>query len=68
MTVDELHRLHMKKLVNSFGVSTAMSAFWDDRAARAFGNHYSDNYYSNDGILDAYEGSQDAGDGGGKGA
>ena len=42
MTVEELHRLYMQRLVRSFGVSTAMSAFWDDRAARAFGNHYSE--------------------------
>jgi hypothetical protein len=42
MTVDELHKLHMGKLVKAFGVSTAMSAFRDDRAARALGNHYSE--------------------------
>ena len=42
MTVEELHKLHMDKLVKSFGVSTAMSAFRNDRAARALGNHYSE--------------------------
>lgn len=42
MTIDELHKLHMDKLVKSFGVSTAMSAFWNDRAARALGNHYAE--------------------------
>lgn len=42
MTVEELHKLHMDRLVKSFGVSTAMSAFRDDRAARALGNHYSE--------------------------
>jgi hypothetical protein len=42
MTVDELHKLHMDQLIKSFGVSTAMSAFRDDRAARALGNHYSE--------------------------
>jgi hypothetical protein len=38
MTVNELHKLHMDRLVKSFGVSTAMSAFRNDRAARALGN------------------------------
>ena len=42
MNIDQLHQLHMDKLINSFGVSTALSAFRDDRAARALGNHYSD--------------------------
>lgn len=42
MTVDELHQLHMNKLTQSFGVSTAVGAFRNDRAARALGNHYSD--------------------------
>jgi hypothetical protein len=42
MKVDELHKLHMQKLTNAFGVSTALSAFRNDRAARAFGNHYSE--------------------------
>jgi hypothetical protein len=42
MTVDELHKLQMSKLIRSFGVSTAMSAFRNDRAARALGNHYSE--------------------------
>jgi hypothetical protein len=43
MTVEELHKLHMDRLIKSFGVSTAVGAFRNDRAARAFGNHYSDN-------------------------
>jgi hypothetical protein len=47
MTVDELHKLHMDRLVKSFGVSTAMSAFRDDRAARALGNHYSEEHDGN---------------------
>jgi hypothetical protein len=38
MTVDELHQLHVQKLAQSFGVSTALGAFRDDRVARAFGN------------------------------
>jgi hypothetical protein len=42
MTVDELHQLHMNKLIQSFGVSTAVGAFRNDRAARALGNHYSE--------------------------
>jgi hypothetical protein len=42
MNIDQLHQLHMDKLINSFGVSTALGAFRDDRAARALGNHYSD--------------------------
>ena len=42
MNIDQLHQLHMDKLIKSFGVSTALSAFRDDRAARALGNHYSD--------------------------
>ena len=42
MNVDDLHQLHMKQLINSFGVSTAISAFANDRAARAMGNHYSE--------------------------
>lgn len=42
MNIDQLHQLHMKQLTNSFGVSTAMSAFWNDRAARAMGNHYAE--------------------------
>ena len=42
MTVDELQKLQMGKLIRSFGVSTAMSAFRNDRAARALGNHYSE--------------------------
>jgi hypothetical protein len=42
MTVDELHKLHMDRLIKSFGVSTAVSAFRNDRAARALGNHYSE--------------------------
>ena len=42
MKVDELHKLHMQKLTNAFGVSTALSAFANDRAARAFGNHYAE--------------------------
>jgi len=42
MNINELHKLHMDRLVKSFGVSTAMSAFRDDRAARALGNHYSE--------------------------
>jgi hypothetical protein len=67
MTVEELHRLYMQRLVRSFGVSTAMSAFWDDRAARAFGNHYSEDSAQNsaEATHDANEGSQD-GDGGGE--
>ena len=42
MNISELHQLHMGKLIKSFGVSTAMSAFRNDRAARALGNHYSE--------------------------
>ena len=42
MTIDELHKLHMDKLIKSFGVSTAISAFANDRAARALGNHTSE--------------------------
>jgi len=42
MNIDQLHKLHMGKLIKSFGVSTALSAFRDDRAARALGNHYSE--------------------------
>lgn len=42
MNIDQLHKLHMQKLTNSFGVSTALSAFANDRAARALGNHYSE--------------------------
>jgi hypothetical protein len=33
----------MQKLTKAFGVSTALSAFRNDRAARAFGNHYAEN-------------------------
>jgi hypothetical protein len=43
MKISELHQLHMGRLIKSFGVSTALSAFRNDRAARAFGNHYSEN-------------------------
>lgn len=43
MNINELHKLHMQKLSNAFGVSTALSAFRNDRAARAFGNHYAEN-------------------------
>jgi len=42
MNISELHQLHMGKLIKSFGVSTALSAFRNDRAARALGNHYSE--------------------------
>lgn len=42
MNVDELHQLHMNKLIQSFGVSTAVGAFRNDRAARALGNHYAE--------------------------
>lgn len=42
MTNEELHRLYMQKLVQSFGVSTGLAAFRDDRAARALGNPDSD--------------------------
>jgi len=42
MKINELHQLHMDKLIKSFGVSTALSAFWNDRAARALGNHYAE--------------------------
>jgi hypothetical protein len=42
MNINELHQLHMQKLTKAFGVSTALSAFANDRAARAFGNHYSE--------------------------
>lgn len=42
MNVNDLHQLHMSKLIRSFGVGPAMSAVWDDRAARAMGNHYSE--------------------------
>jgi hypothetical protein len=42
VNIDELHQLHMDRLAQSFGVSTAMGAFRNDRAARAMGNHYSD--------------------------
>ena len=42
MNVSELHNLHMQKLTKAFGVSTALSAFRNDRAARAFGNHYAE--------------------------
>lgn len=42
MNIDQLHELHFDKLAKSFGVSTALSAFQDDRAARALGNHYSE--------------------------
>ena len=42
MNIDQLHQLHMGKLIQSFGVSTALGAFGNDRAARAMGNHYSD--------------------------
>lgn len=55
----------MDRLVKSFGVSTAMSAFWDDRAARAFGNHYSDNYYSDEATQGTFESASDAGTTGG---
>ena len=42
MNIDQLHQLHTGKLINAFGVSTALSAFANDRAARAVGNHYSE--------------------------
>jgi len=42
MNIEQLHQLHMNKLTQSFGVSTAMGAFRNDRAARAMGNHYSE--------------------------
>jgi hypothetical protein len=42
MNINELHQLHMSKLINSFGVGTAVGAFRNDRAARALGNHYSE--------------------------
>jgi len=42
MTIDQLHQLHMNKLIQSFGVSTAVGAFRNDRAARALGNHYAE--------------------------
>lgn len=42
VTIDQLHQLHADKIVKSHGVSTYLSAFQDDRAARALGNHYSD--------------------------
>ena len=42
MNVDELHQLHLNKLINSFGVASSQEAFRDDRAARAMGNHYSE--------------------------
>ena len=65
MTVEELHKLHMDRLVKSFGVSTAMSAFWDDRAARAFGSHYSDNHSPDGATQGTFEGASDAGTTGG---
>jgi hypothetical protein len=43
MNVEELHKLHLDKLVNAFGLANAMSAVRDDRAARALGNHYAEN-------------------------
>lgn len=42
MNINDLHKLHMQKLTKAFGVSTALSAFANDRAARALGNHYSE--------------------------
>jgi hypothetical protein len=42
MNIEQLHQLHMNKLIQSFGVSTAVGAFRNDRAARALGNHYSE--------------------------
>jgi len=50
MNIEQLHALHFNKLAQSFqpphpqqGVSTALAAFRDDRAARAFGDHYAQN-------------------------
>jgi hypothetical protein len=42
MNVDQLHQLHVNKLVKSFGVANTQEALMDDRAARAMGNHYSE--------------------------
>jgi hypothetical protein len=40
MNINELHQLHLQKLVKAFGVANAQAQFSDDRAARAVGNHY----------------------------
>jgi hypothetical protein len=42
MNINELHKLQVQKITKAFGVSTALSAFRNDRAARAFGNHYAE--------------------------
>jgi len=42
MNIEQLHQLHFDKLSKSFGIANALSAVRDDRAARAFGNHYSE--------------------------
>jgi len=42
MNVDQLHQIHMNRLVNAFGVANAQHVVSDDRAARALGNHYAE--------------------------
>lgn len=52
MNIDQLHQLHMNKLIQSFGVSTALSAFRDDRAARALGTSDEDKSESEKGKVE----------------
>ena len=50
MNVDQLHQLQMQRLADSFGLANTMSAVRDDRAARALGNHYSEERNNNQNI------------------
>jgi hypothetical protein len=38
MTVNDLYRDHFKRLVTSFGVANALSAYRDNRISRALGD------------------------------
>ena len=42
MNIDQLHQIQMNKLIRSFGVANAQAVVSDDRAARALGNHTSE--------------------------
>jgi len=42
MNINQLHQIHINRLVNAFGVANTQHVVSDDRAARALGNHYSE--------------------------